>query len=74
MRYLPHTPEDISAMLETIGKPSIDDLFRSIPEAARFRGTLALEPSLGEGALMRHMKELSRKNGGADLKDRKSVV
>src|SRR6187431_2444523 len=67
MRYLPHTPEDISAMLETIGKPSIDDLFRSIPEAARFRGTLALEPSLGEGALMRHMKELSRKNSGAEL-------
>ena len=50
MRYLPHTPEDITAMLEAIGKPSLDDLFRSIPEAARFSGTLALEPSLGEAA------------------------
>src|SRR3954471_17264452 len=67
MRYLPHTPEDITAMLEAIGKPSLDDLFQSIPEAARFAGTLALEPSLGEAALMRHMKELSRKNRGAEM-------
>jgi glycine dehydrogenase subunit 1 len=67
MRYLPHTPEDITAMLEAIGKPSIDELFQSIPEAARFQGSLALEPSLGEAALMRHMKELARKNSGAEL-------
>ncbi len=67
MRYLPHTPEDISAMLETIGKPSIDQLFQSIPEAARFSGDLALEPSLGEAALMRHLKDLARKNTGAEL-------
>src|SRR6478752_4431211 len=67
MRYLPHTPEDITAMLGAIGKPSIDELFQSIPEAARFNGTLALEPSLGEAALMRHMKELARKNSGAEL-------
>ena len=67
MRYLPHTPEDITAMLEAIGKPSVDELFQSIPEAARFSGTLALEPSLGEAALMRHLKELSRKNSGAEL-------
>jgi glycine dehydrogenase subunit 1 len=67
MRYLPHTPEDIVAMLEAIGKPSLDDLFQSIPEAARFSGDLALEPSLGEPALMRHMRDLSRKNTGAEL-------
>ena len=67
MRYLPHTPEDIRAMLEAIGRPSIDELFASIPEAARFDGTLALEPALGEAALMRHLKELAQKNGGATL-------
>src|SRR3954468_18608197 len=67
MRYLPHTPEDITAMLEAIGKPSIDELFQSIPEAARFNGSLALEPALGEAELMRHLKELSRKNSGAEL-------
>src|SRR3954462_1476270 len=67
MRYLPHTPEDITAMLEVIGKPSLDALFETIPKAARFEGVLALEPALGEAALMRHMKELSRKNSGAEL-------
>ncbi|HEY5373627.1 MAG TPA: glycine dehydrogenase, partial [Polyangiaceae bacterium] len=67
MRYLPHTPEDITAMLETIGKPSIDELFQSIPEAARFNGALSLEPALGEAALMRHLRELARKNSGAEL-------
>ena len=67
MRYLPHTPEDITAMLLTIGKPSIDELFQSIPEAARFSGALSLEPALGEAALMRHLRDLARKNGGAEL-------
>ena len=67
MRYLPHTPEDIQAMLEAIGKSSLDQLFDSIPPAARFEGALSLEPALGEPALMRHLKELSRKNGGAEM-------
>ncbi len=67
MRYLPHTPEDITAMLETIGKSSIDELFQSIPDAARFNGALSLEPALGEAALMRHLRELARKNSGAEL-------
>src|SRR3954469_14383226 len=67
MRYLPHTPEDISAMLEAIGKPSLDQLFQTIPEAARFEGALALEPALGEAALMRHLKDLARKSSGAEL-------
>src|ERR1700744_4497760 len=67
MRYLPHTPEDVAEMLATIGKPSIDALFQSIPEAARFSGQLALEPSLGEAALMRHLRDLARKNTGAEL-------
>jgi glycine dehydrogenase subunit 1 len=67
MRYLPHTPEDIAAMLETIGKSSLDELFQSIPEAARFNGVLALEPALGEAELMRHLRDLARKNSGAEL-------
>ena len=67
MRYLPHTPEDVAEMLATIGKPSIDALFQSIPDAARFSGELALEPSLGEAALMRHLRDLARKNAGAEL-------
>ena len=67
MRYLPHTPEDISEMLDAIGKTSLDQLFETIPSGVRFSGALALEPALGEAALMTHLKELSRKNTGAEL-------
>ena len=31
MAYMPHTPEDIRAMLATIGAASIDELFASLP-------------------------------------------
>src|SRR6478736_1994861 len=67
MRYLPHTPEDISAMLAAIGKPSIDELFQSIPEAARFERSLALEPALAEPELMAHLGELAKKSLGHSM-------
>ena len=35
MRYLPHTPEEIAAMLRVIGKANIDELFDQIPEEVR---------------------------------------
>jgi glycine dehydrogenase subunit 1 len=67
MRYLPHTPEEIEAMLAKIGKPSIDHLFDQVPEEVRLGRPLAIEPGLHEPALMKHLDELSRKNRGADL-------
>jgi glycine cleavage system P protein (glycine dehydrogenase) subunit 1 len=33
--YIPHTPDDVRAMLERIGVGSIDDLFDEIPQALR---------------------------------------
>ncbi len=35
MPYIPHTPEDVRAMLDRIGAGSIDDLFDEIPPALR---------------------------------------
>ena len=64
MRYLPHTPEEISEMLRAIGKGSLDELFETIPEAARFRGQLDVPPALDEASLMRHLAELAGKNRG----------
>ena len=32
MRYLPHTEEEIRAMLERIGVAHVDTLFEAIPE------------------------------------------
>jgi glycine dehydrogenase subunit 1 len=67
MRYLPHTPEEIREMLAVIGRESVDDLFDTIPEGARFRGELAVPPSLDEPELMTHMRELAQKNRGAGM-------
>src|ERR1041384_8361991 len=62
MRYLPHTPEEIERMLEVIGRPSLDALFDTIPEAARFSGALQVEPALDEASLMEHLAEIAAKN------------
>jgi len=67
MRYLPHTSEEIAAMLAAIGKPTIDDLFEQVPKEARLGRPLAIAPPLDEASLMRHLDELSRKNRGAEL-------
>ncbi|HEY3235014.1 MAG TPA: aminomethyl-transferring glycine dehydrogenase subunit GcvPA [Polyangiaceae bacterium] len=67
MRYLPHTPEEIAEMLRTIDKGSLDELFASIPEPARFTGRLAVKDALGEAELMTHLGELASKNGAATM-------
>jgi glycine dehydrogenase subunit 1 len=65
MRYLPHTPEEIEEMLRVVGRSSLDGLFETVPEVARFQGALAVEPSLDEPRLMAHLRELAEKNTGA---------
>ncbi|MCP4748176.1 MAG: aminomethyl-transferring glycine dehydrogenase subunit GcvPA [Desulfobacteraceae bacterium] len=59
MRYLPHTEEDITAMLKAIGAQSMDDLFKSIPGDCRRKEPMKLEPPLTEWALDRHMDTLA---------------
>ena len=41
MRYLPHTPEEITSMLATAGVASLDALYSSIPPEARLGRPLA---------------------------------
>ncbi|MGE0786835.1 MAG: aminomethyl-transferring glycine dehydrogenase subunit GcvPA [Sandaracinaceae bacterium] len=65
MRYLPHTEEEIGEMLARIGVGSLDDLFAPIPASHRLNRPLALEPSLDEASLMRHLSELADKNDAA---------
>ena len=65
MRYLPHTPEEITSMLQAIGVPSIDHLFDPIPAGVRFKGMLGIEPALDEARLMDHLAALAAKNGAA---------
>lgn len=65
MRYLPHTDEEIRAMLARIGVPSIDALFEDIPPPYRLGRPLALEPALDEPALMAHLEHLAQRNEAA---------
>jgi glycine dehydrogenase subunit 1 len=47
MTYIPHSPKERDAMLETIGVKSLDDLFKDIPARHRFP-ELNLPPALTE--------------------------
>ncbi|MFO0588506.1 MAG: aminomethyl-transferring glycine dehydrogenase subunit GcvPA [Polyangiaceae bacterium] len=67
MRYLPHTPEEIDEMLKAAGVASLDALYASIPEEARYGRPLDLPAGMDEPTLMRHLVELSERNDGAKL-------
>ncbi len=62
MRYLPHTLEDVDAMLEAIGVDSIDDLFEQIPEEFRLDRNLDLPEPKSELVLERQLSALAAKN------------
>jgi glycine dehydrogenase subunit 1 len=62
MAYMPHTPEDVRAMLATIGAASVDDLFASLPAAARLRRPLAIPAGLTEEEVRRRFKTLAARN------------
>lgn len=65
-RYIPMTDQDEADMLKTIGIASIEELFRDIPEAVRFRGTLPMSPAMDEQALLAHLKELAERNADSE--------
>jgi len=62
MRYLPHTPEDVAAMLSQIGVNSVEDLFVEIPESVRLNRALELPEPLAEADLLRELQQLAGKN------------
>lgn len=63
MRYLPLTPEDRAAMLNTIGAASVDDFYQDVPESARLGGQIEGLPNhQGELAVERHLARLAALN------------
>ena len=63
MRYLPLSPADRSAMLETIGVPDVDALFCDVPQSARLDGPVeGLPHHASEMAVERHLSALAAKN------------
>ena len=65
MRYLPHTREDINAMLAISGHDRLQDLFAHIPEPCRYQGEMNLPEPLSEWALKDHFQTLAADNGVA---------
>ena len=55
MPFIPHTADDVQAMLEAIGAPSIEDLFDEIPPALRISALQALPEGLSEAQVTRLM-------------------
>ena len=65
MRYLPHTQEDISAMLATVGVKNLEDLFASVPKECRRQNPMKLPSPMSEWELNDHMEECSGTMVGA---------
>jgi len=63
MRFIPHTPEDIAAMLKAIGLPDLEALFADIPAELRLQRELNLPAATSEPELISHLQGMSQKNG-----------
>ncbi len=59
MRYLPHTEDDITAMLDVIGVKDFEELFSSVPKDCRRASPLDLPGPLTEWELNDHMAKLA---------------
>jgi glycine dehydrogenase subunit 1 len=64
MTYIPHSPKERDAMLETIGVKNLDGLFDAIPEKLRFP-ELDLPPALTEMEAASLLDELANSNESA---------
>ena len=62
MRYLPLTDADRRDMLATIGVPSVDSLFRDVPEIVRLTDTVNLPDHQGELEVERAIGAMAAEN------------
>ncbi|MBM4325813.1 MAG: aminomethyl-transferring glycine dehydrogenase subunit GcvPA [Deltaproteobacteria bacterium] len=63
MRYLPHTEEDVTTMLQATGVESLDDLFATAPDSCRRERGLNLPEPLGEFELCERVGSLAGRMG-----------
>jgi len=62
MSFVPHTEADIRAMLDEIGIKSIDELFKSIPDAVKVKNPTELPPPASEQQAFYDLFTLSEQN------------
>jgi glycine dehydrogenase subunit 1 len=63
MAFIPHTPEDVAAMLQVIGVSDIEQLFDEIPPQLRVKSLAGIPESLNEMEIGRLMSERARLDG-----------
>ena len=63
MRYLPHTPEEITEMLAVVGADSLEALFAPVPADCRPTGSWHLPQPLSEWQLDDHLEGLAATMG-----------
>ena len=62
-RYFPHTPDDVAAMLESIGAESVNELFADIPDSLRLkREGYDIPEGKDEMELRRYFTEINARN------------
>ena len=66
MRFAPHTEDDISEMLATLGLSSVDDLFADIPRDVRLDRPLDIPAGVSEMELIADMRALASRNLSTD--------
>ena len=64
MRYLPLAETDRRAMLQAIGAPSVESLYREVPERARLKAPLDLPEHMGELEVERAFEAFAAANIG----------
>ncbi len=62
MRYTPHTPAEIEAMLEAIGAPTLAALVEHVPAALRDTAGLDMPAGLDERAMRQELTLLANRN------------
>jgi glycine dehydrogenase subunit 1 len=67
MEYIPHTPEDIRAMLAELGLPDVEALFSDIPAEVRNRYRPLGLPPHDENWVREYVSGLARRSAGSEL-------
>ena len=62
MKYIPHTPDDIRAMLDVIGVSSLEDLYAEVPEELKLQRELDIPQSKSEIEVRRIIRAMADKN------------
>ncbi len=64
--FVPHTPQEVTQMLQAIGVKRVEDLFGDIPEKYRLNKPLNLPAGMSEAEVLDKLTDLAYQNIGTD--------